>query len=114
MHQSRLTQLALAFGRFLGENVAGVSLVATDVAGASFAEPLGGTTIGFDFGHDAISFYILLFDRRAGSADTLAAYFFGVITIDMKRPIILGVVSTKPISWISSVTFSSNRRPNSG
>lgn len=62
MDDSGLTQTALALGGLGGQDVAGVRLVPANLAGTGLTEPLGGTTISLDFGHDA---YLLRFVLRS-------------------------------------------------
>ena len=45
----RLAQIAFAFGRFLGEDVATVGVAALVFSGCRLAEALGGRPVGLDF-----------------------------------------------------------------
>ena len=47
-----------ALGRLLRQNVAAMRLVPLELAGRGFLEPLGGTTIGFQFGHNNVPLQI--------------------------------------------------------
>ena len=55
----RPAQVTFALGRLLGQDVAGISLVAADFAGSALAETLGCTAVGLDFRHCPYSLAII-------------------------------------------------------